>query len=94
MKLTIVDPEGVEIDALLASNELQGASLLDIGCGEGRYGNLLAPHCEFTAGFDLDPVELAAAKRSNPEVHYVAASATHVPFRSGFFDVALFGWSL
>ena len=89
-----IDPENTEIDALTAVANFNGAKVLDIGCGEGRLCEGLVSRTVLTAAFDLNPVSLAAARKSHPDICYVAASATQIPFRSNYFDIALFGWSL
>ncbi len=89
-----IDPENVEIDVMIAHSNFDGAKLLEIGCGEGRLCAQLVSRTALTVGFDLDPAALIAAKQRQPAIHYVAASATQIPFRSNAFDIALFGWSL
>lgn len=40
------------------------AEVLDLGCGTGLCGRLLAPRCERITGIDLSPTMVAAARRS------------------------------
>jgi len=70
----------------------QAESLLDVGCGEGvltqRWANALAPRR--VVGIDLDDPLLAAewARRSAPNLTYIAQRAERLPFADGEFDVA------
>ena len=78
------------LEDLLDSTEPQ--SLLDVGCGEGvltqRWANALAPRR--VVGIDLDDPLIAAewAKRSAPNLTYIAQRAERMPFADGEFDVA------
>jgi 2-polyprenyl-3-methyl-5-hydroxy-6-metoxy-1,4-benzoquinol methylase len=75
---------------LLASTDPQ--SVLDIGCGEGvlthRWATELAPRR--VVGVDLDDPLIAAewAKRSAPNLEFVAHRAEALPFADDEFDVA------
>ena len=77
------------LEDLLDSTEPQ--SLLDVGCGEGvltqRWANALAPRR--VVGIDLDDPLIAAewAKRSAPNLTYIAQRAERMPFADGEFDV-------
>jgi ubiquinone/menaquinone biosynthesis C-methylase UbiE len=70
----------------------QAQSLLDVGCGEGvltqRWANALAPRR--VVGIDLEDPLLAAewARRSAPNLTYIAQRAERLPFADGEFDVA------
>jgi ubiquinone/menaquinone biosynthesis C-methylase UbiE len=78
------------LEDLLASTEPQ--SLLDVGCGEGvltqRWATQLAPRR--VVGIDLDDPLIAAewAKRTAPNLTYIAQRAEALPFADGEFDVA------
>ena len=78
------------LEDLLDSTEPQ--SLLDVGCGEGvltqRWANALAPRR--VVGIDLDDPLIAAewARRSAPNLTYIAQRAERMPFADGEFDVA------
>jgi ubiquinone/menaquinone biosynthesis C-methylase UbiE len=67
------------------------ASLLDVGCGEGvwtqRWAQALDPRR--VVGIDLDDPLIAAewAKRTAPNLTYVAQRAERLPFADGEFDV-------
>jgi 2-polyprenyl-3-methyl-5-hydroxy-6-metoxy-1,4-benzoquinol methylase len=69
----------------------EASSLLDVGCGEGvwteRWAAALAPHR--VVGIDLDDPLIAAewAKRTAPNLTYVAHRAERLPFADGEFDL-------
>ncbi len=64
-------------------------SLLDVGCGEGMVLRHLQPHLEGVtcAAIDLDPVEVADAKRNLPCCNVQVGSAYAIPFRTGSFEL-------
>ncbi len=78
------------LDDLFAST--QPRSLLDVGCGEGvltqRWAKLLEP--ARVVGIDLDDPLLAAewARRTAPNLTYLAQRAERLPFADGEFDLA------
>ena len=78
------------LEDLLDSTEPQ--SLLDVGCGEGvltqRWANALAPRR--VVGIDLEDPLLATewARRTAPNLTYIAQRAERMPFADGEFDVA------
>jgi 2-polyprenyl-3-methyl-5-hydroxy-6-metoxy-1,4-benzoquinol methylase len=78
-----------DLDSLLAT--ALPASLLDVGCGEGivteRWATAL-PKARFV-GLDLEDPHLPAewAKRTRPNLTFVAGSAYCLPFADGEFDV-------
>jgi SAM-dependent methyltransferase/uncharacterized protein YbaR (Trm112 family) len=65
-------------------------ALLDVGCGEGQTTARLRRELKCDAvGVDLTEVVLDAAERfrNNPMLHFVQASAFHLPFDPAAFDV-------
>jgi SAM-dependent methyltransferase len=67
---------------------LEGASVLDIGCGGGY---LLHRMVEFGAaqgtGVDLMPARIEAARERYPAERFVCASAAELPFADAEFDI-------
>jgi 2-polyprenyl-3-methyl-5-hydroxy-6-metoxy-1,4-benzoquinol methylase len=87
------DAEPRRIESLVA---LDGARVLDVGCGEGRLTGFAADRAAHVYAFDPDSERVAAA-RSGADVRRVrfgvhAAEALDVERET--FDVALCGWSL
>lgn len=66
------------------------SSYLEIGCGLGIATSLAQQHLAYDAvGVDLSTACFQAAQhfRTNPFLHFVQASAFHLPFRRRSFDV-------
>jgi SAM-dependent methyltransferase len=72
----------------LAPSLAPGLAILDIGCGPGGNGAWLA---EFgsVVGIDVAPSALAFARSRWPDVTYIEASATDLPFPDGSFDIVV-----
>lgn len=49
--------------------EFSGKSLLDIGCGQGRYLRLLAPYCAKNSGIDVNPEQVQKLQNEGFDVH-------------------------
>jgi len=62
-----------------------GNSVLDIGCGRGRWLDYYAALGAVPTGLDLSPVAIASCMKRGYEA--VAASATEMPFPDGAFDI-------
>ncbi|MBI4240099.1 MAG: methyltransferase domain-containing protein [Candidatus Rokubacteria bacterium] len=72
-------------------DELRGRTVLDVGCGMGRYLRLLAPQdgCD-VVGLDLGRAAERAQRELGalrPNVHLVQGNLMHPPFRPGSFDL-------
>jgi ubiquinone/menaquinone biosynthesis C-methylase UbiE len=63
-----------------------GGRILDVGCGDGRYFNLLWPGCENVVGIDMDSAtaQLAATSGVYRTVHNTAAH--QIPEGNNTFD--------
>jgi ubiquinone/menaquinone biosynthesis C-methylase UbiE len=95
----IKDPEGKETAQLYALEELAGAHVLEIGCGDGRMTWRYAALPHSIIAFDSDASKLASAEANRPRVqhgsvNFLQASAEAIPFRSERFDAAILAWSL
>jgi demethylmenaquinone methyltransferase/2-methoxy-6-polyprenyl-1,4-benzoquinol methylase len=64
-----------------------GDIVLDLGCGTGGLGRLLAGRCE-VVGLDLSVEMLKVARRRGPAGAFVQASAFRLPFRAGALSAA------
>jgi SAM-dependent methyltransferase len=66
-----------------------GGRALDVGCGAGRYTELLAEHCTDVLAIDPAPamIELARRRRTRPNVTYQVRGLFDVqPVHDGLFD--------
>lgn len=67
---------------------------LDLGCGTGKLGGLVAARCR-VVGVDLSRAMLGVAhQKYGSRIRLVQGSAFELPFRSGAFDAALSGFVL
>jgi len=94
---TDLSPENIDRrDFILLTMEKHGVSgrVLEIGCGNGKYGRLLHDHVDSYVGVDVDEEYLLAAMEGHAKNEwYVNAFCPELPF-NGPFDVVLFGRSL
>lgn len=66
---------------------LEGARILDVGCGLGLYARRLRELGSEVYGVDIDPERVREASKSLPNIE--EASAESLPYPEGFFDVVL-----
>jgi SAM-dependent methyltransferase len=66
---------------------LEGARILDVGCGLGLYVQALRAYSDDVHGVDVDPARVAEASRSLPNIR--VGSAEQLPYPDGHFDVIL-----
>ena len=87
------DVEDRRIEALV---DLEGARVLEIGCGEGRLTAFAAARAEIVYAFDpnAERVEKARAVADSEHVRYGVHGADALDVERESFDVALCGWSL
>jgi ubiquinone/menaquinone biosynthesis C-methylase UbiE len=74
-------------------------SILDAGCGNGRYSRFLLRHADADAaitGFDLSPRMLDRARKrlASNRVGHAMADLTRLPFGDEQFDAVVCGWVL
>jgi SAM-dependent methyltransferase len=74
-------------------------SILDAGCGNGRYSHFLLKRADADAritAFDLSQRMLIRARRRlrNDRVTHVAADLTRLPYADAVFDAVVCGWVL
>jgi SAM-dependent methyltransferase len=69
--------------------DVDGKSVLDLGCGEGRFCRMLAERGAKTIGLDPTPPLIKTARERQPEGCYVKASAESVPLQSEVFDIVV-----
>jgi len=74
--------------------ELNGKSLLEVGCGDGRLTALLAGKAEIITAIDPDESSIEAARTNVPGVNFLIGSGENMDFASDSFDIVLFSYSL
>jgi 2-polyprenyl-3-methyl-5-hydroxy-6-metoxy-1,4-benzoquinol methylase len=85
--------EPQRIDALVP---LEGARVLEVGCGDGRLTGFAAARAATVYAFDpnAERVEKARAGAETERVHFGVHGAEALDVARETFDVALCGWSL
>ncbi|MGD9979112.1 MAG: class I SAM-dependent methyltransferase [Hyphomonadaceae bacterium] len=68
---------------------LQPRTVLDVGCGEGRFCRQLAAHGIETTGIDPTRSLIAHARVRHPEGRYIDAKAEDIAFPDGAFDLVV-----
>jgi 2-polyprenyl-3-methyl-5-hydroxy-6-metoxy-1,4-benzoquinol methylase len=80
---------------MLARIELSGVTtILDVGCGEGRFSRMLAARGLQTAGIDPSQSLIRQARLLHPQGDYRAAYAEELPFDDRTFDAVVAYMSL
>jgi ubiquinone/menaquinone biosynthesis C-methylase UbiE len=88
---TLSQPEA-PISQWLEENLGRGRRALDVGCGTGRYSELMADRFDEVVGVDAAAgmVEYARAHRARPNISYVQGDVLRLdPAKHGLFDVVL-----
>ena len=81
-------------EAARAAGCVPGDRVLDLGCGTGKLGALVAGRCR-VIGVDVSAEMLRLARcHSAGHMRFVQGSAFRLPFRSGAFDAAVSGFVL
>lgn len=79
--------------AELVSRYFKGGNLLDIGCGEGYYTDIIEKSIRGTgavlSAFDISRDAVKYAAKRNSTVEYAVASAYHMPVANESFDAAV-----
>lgn len=63
-----------------------GASVLDIGCGNGRLSQLFVDHNVVYVGLDQSQALIDLARQKFPEYTFVVSEMTNLPFPDTHFD--------
>ncbi len=76
--------------------QLEGAQVIDIGCGEGWLTQLVAPETRTVIGIDpsVTALERANAAKNAINEFFLLGSADHLPVDSGWADIAIYYNSL
>lgn len=93
----LLDPEGAELEHLIAACELSGAAVLEIGCGNGSLTWQYASLPALVIGIDPKVTDLHEARNrrqaSLSNVYFTQAIGEALPFQFQVFDVVLFSSS-
>ena len=94
-----VDPEGVELGTLEALAPVDGLSVLELGCGDGRVTLQIAEAAASVLAVDPDEERVAAARAAIPanlreRVSFEVVGAAELDAPAHEFDLAIFSWSL
>ncbi|GAA2342318.1 class I SAM-dependent methyltransferase [Saccharopolyspora halophila] len=85
-------PEGLREEQIGLLGDVRGKRILEIGCGAASCAHWLAGQGAEAVGLDISAGMLrhaaAAAERSGTSTPLVQASADHLPFAAGSFDLA------
>jgi ubiquinone/menaquinone biosynthesis C-methylase UbiE len=74
--------------------ELNGKSLLEVGCGDGRLTGLLAGKAAAITAIDPDNSSIETARSSIDAVNFLVGSGEELDFAGQTFDIVLFSYSL
>ena len=91
------DPEGAELEHLIAACQLTGKEVVEIGCGNGRLTWQYAKLPQRVIGIDpnLSGFHKASSTSAEPPQHvsFIQAIGESLPFPTRVFDVVLFSSS-
>ncbi len=85
------------IEAILTTfwSPVKGCSVIEIGCGSGRFLKWLSSQGHMVTGIDLSETLIHEAIRKTPnDVKVFKCDALNLPFKKGSYDVAFFVFSL
>ena len=69
----------------LFDNINEGDRVLDLGCGNGRFSEIILPRASYV-GLDNSERLIALAKNRYPDAEFVVADALDIPFPDNSFD--------
>src|SRR6266404_9694157 len=74
--------------AKISGSHLAGKTVLDVGCGMGKYLAIVSDYAETVIGLDLSDalVRARAVVKDRPNVHLVQGNILAPPLKSGFAD--------
>ncbi len=96
----VIDPAGIEIQALQEAAPWAGKRVLEIGCGDGRLSlRLAAFRPKRIEALDPDPNRVRQARKSLParyskRIVFHVGHAERLRYPPGTFDTVIFAWSL
>jgi 2-polyprenyl-3-methyl-5-hydroxy-6-metoxy-1,4-benzoquinol methylase len=95
----VLDPEGAHLASLRRLAGFEKASVLEVGCGDGRLTVGLAEQAASVFAFDPDGDAVSAAQAAMPSevaerVTLRVGSARQIEIPRTQFDIVVFSWSL
>ena len=92
----ILDPTSQFIHQITSHCDLDGATLLEIGCGGGRITADLARHARRVVAIDPDAAALATARQNIPAPHveFLCTNGQHLDLPMASFDLVFYSLSL
>ena len=69
-------------------------SVVDMGCGNGKYSAILSPYAQSLLSCDKSEQQLRLARSKYPQLHLFCTDITSIALRSHSFDIALCSWVL
>jgi len=95
----VLDPEGAHLASLRRVANFADASVLEVGCGDGRLTLGLGEQASSVFAFDPDAEAVASARASIPadlaeRVSFAVGSARGIEIPPTQFDIVVFSWSL
>jgi ubiquinone/menaquinone biosynthesis C-methylase UbiE len=97
--VSLLDPDGLELATFDELVDVDGLTVAEIGCGDGRFTFRYGHRAAAVLAVDPDEESIATAQRELPRdlrshVRFEAANAREFELPRGEFDLALFSWSL
>jgi ubiquinone/menaquinone biosynthesis C-methylase UbiE len=95
----VLDPEGMHLASLRRLAGFEGASVLEVGCGDGRLTAGLAEEAARVLAFDPDAQAVANARSRlaaelDERVTFRVGSAREIEIPRTQYDIVVFSWSL
>jgi ubiquinone/menaquinone biosynthesis C-methylase UbiE len=72
----------------LGEHATPGMKVLDIGCGNGRFFDVIKDRKTDYTGLDNSSGLLDEARKKHPDIRFIEGDATELPFADGAFDIA------
>ena len=95
----VLDPQGAHLSSLRRLADFEGASVLEVGCGDGRLTAGLAEKAASVFAFDPDAEAVATAQarlaaEHDERVTFQVAPARQIEIPRTQYDIVVFSWSL
>lgn len=95
----VLDPEGAHLGSLRWLADFDGASVLEVGCGDGRLTAGLAQEAASVFAFDPDAEAVSRATvqlavELEERVTFRVGSARQIEIPRTQYEIVVFSWSL